>query len=403
MTIKRVFRFVKLLPVIAVLCFGAENAVAQTEVTSTTLSAAVTASAQTITVASATNLTAGNYAYVDKELMAIISVSSTTATVRRGLAGGVTPGTMHASGVVVWLGAGDRFSASDVNGACTAGSELYLPHINTKTGNIYDCEQGYWLLRKTDPVNVREYTVRDSFDAGYLIMQDDGTAKSLTDAEENFVYGSPLGAIEYREELTKTASSWIIADGRLDISADDGATDAEGVEIIFGTGGGTDMGYIVAGTQGACIEASINDADINGSDFVVIGFRQNEAFVDAATPASYTLYNLVGIYNSEDGSIFHIETGATSDDSAVNWADGETRALKVCLSKAGVPSAYYSAAYTDSQTITQFPWYTVIPNVNNGTTITAGTQMMPFFTMLYGDDAANSNIRVNWVQLTRIP
>ena len=385
---------------------------AQTATTSTTTSAAMTRTATAVSLTSDTGVSAGTQLYIDGELMEAITEQGTSArwNVRRGLGAGMTPAVAHPTGSRVWVGAsgaaGGTFYTYDVaSGASCATTDVpYTPFINTKLNHFFDCEAGVWMQWTSDLVHVRDFTVRDSFDQGYFIHQDDMTAKSVTDDEDNVVYGSPLGTIEYREELGKTASSWLIADGRLDISADDGATDAEGVEIAFGTAEGTDMGYIVAGTQGACVEASVTiNSVVASSDFLVLGWRQNEAFVDNATPASYTLYNLVGIYNSEDGSIFHIETGATSDDSGVNWATTETRALKVCISKTGVPSAFYSGAYTHSQVLTDRPTFTQIPNVSNGTTLTAGTQMVPFFTMLYGNDGTNSDIRVNYVQLTRIP
>ena len=385
---------------------------AQTAQVNTTTSAVMTATDTSVALTSDTGVSAGTYLYIDGELMQARSEQGTSArwNVRRGLADGMSPAVRHTSGtrvdVMATGGAGESFYTYDIisGSACVSSEYTYLPRINTKTGQIADCEGGYWMVRRDDQVKVRDFTVRDSFDQGYFIHQDDMTAKSVSDDEDNVVYGSPLGIIEYREELGKTASSWLIADGLLDISADDGATDAEGIEAIFGVAEGTDMGVLVAGTQGGCVAASLTiNSIVASTDFLVLGWRQNEAFVDNATPASYTLYNLVGIYNSEDGSIFSIETGATSDDSAVNWATTETRALKVCISSAGVPSAFYSAAYTHSQTRTDRPTYTQIPNVSNGTTLTAGTQLVPFFTMLYGNDTTNSDIRVNWVELTRFP
>ena len=382
--------------------------VAQTTLNSTTLAAAVsTAEAATVTLASGTTVAAGHDLYVERERMRILSAvgSSTTIwNVARGIGG--TASRPHPNGAKVWTGAPARFgTAAQVSGSsCT--TPLYRPVINTTSGRMWECEIGFWMeIQSFSPAVTawRDFTIRDSFDQGYFIHQDDMTAKSITDDEDNVVYGSPLGIIEYREELGKTASSWLIADGVLDLSADDGATDAEGVEMIFGVAEGTDMGVLVAGTQGGCFAASILLPDISSTDFVAIGWRQNEAFVDNATPASYTLYNLAGIYNSEDGSIFHIETGATSDDSGVNWADGETRALKVCVSKAGVPSAYYSSAYTHSQTVHDFPTWTEIPLGNNGTTLTAGTQLNPFLTFLYGNDTTSSEARVQWVEVTRLP
>lgn len=375
---------------------------AQTYATNTTLSSAVSATAMTVTVASATGLTAGSYLYIDTELMQIVSVSSTTATVRRGLAQGGSPASAHASGAIVWVGTGDVFKTYDVAGACTAATQLYVPHINTKNGRIFDCEQSVWMERHKDLVRVRDYTIRDSFDQGYDGRVAAGTAAAGADAEVVTWAGSPLGVVSMREEVAKTAYSFVVSDGVLDLSADD-TVNNEGVEFVFDAANSADQGWILAGTQGGCVEASFTVTLIANVDFLSIGIRQNEVMVDAATPASYTLYNLAGIYNSVDGSIFSIETGATSDDSAVNWANGETRALKVCVSKAGVPSAYYSAAYTESQDHAIFPTYVQIPNVSNGTTLTAGTQLVPFLTYLHSSGAGDAGVFVNWVQLTRLP
>lgn len=382
------------------------GAQAQQAVDWTTFSVAVTNTATSVTLTAASGVAAGGYLYSEGELMQVTSVSGAVAQVRRGVAGGKTPAMAHsASAAIVFVGAGDEFQTYDVAGTCTASENLYNPHINTHTNNVFDCEGGFWLKRSYDsPTNVRSHTVEDKFQQGYAIMQIDGTAKSLTDNENNFVAGSPLGAIEYREELTKTASSWIIDDlDGLDLSADDGATDAEGVDIAFGVTEGTDMGYIVAGSSGGCFEASIDIPNISGTDFLVIGWRQNEAMVDNATPASYTLYNHVGIYDEITGSIIHLESGATEDDSAVDWADGETRALKVCVTKAGVPSAFYSAAYTHDPDITEWPDYNEIPIGNNGTTLTAGTQMVPFLIYLASSEGTDPDPRVQWVRLTRFP
>ena len=385
---------------------------AQSYTTTTTTSAAMTASQTTVGVSSATNVAAGSSLFVvdgasgKGELMDIVSVSSTTATVRRGVGG--MSGTAHASGSLVYAGTNDRFSNYDVSGVCSSTTIRYLPHINVASGAVFDCDPGIgvWLQRLSDPVNVRQFTVRDSFDQGYNIMQDDGTAKSVTDDEDNFVAGSPLGAIEYREELGKTVSSWFGADGTLDVSADDGATDAEGVDILFGSGQAADLGVIVAGTQGACFEVSLDIADVSGSDFVEIGWRQNEEFVDNGTVVSYTVWNAMGIHNSEDGSIFsaqEVSEATDTDDSGVNWADGDTRALKSCISKAGVPTGYYSDAYTTSQVLTDWPVYNTVTLTNTGSTLTAGTQLFPFFILLHSDEGDDSDIRLHWAQITRIP
>ena len=196
---------------------------AQTMLTQTTLSAAVAAGARSLSVASATDIAAGGEIFVESpttggELMRVTAVSGTTLTVRRGTGG--TPSTptgpQHASGARVWVDINDAFTTFDVSGACTSSDHRYLPHINTRSGEIWDCDPGVgvWLKRSTDPVKVAEFTVRDDFaNTGHTVMQDDGTIKSVTDAEINYVTGSPLGAITYRQEQTATISSWITING----------------------------------------------------------------------------------------------------------------------------------------------------------------------------------------------
>lgn len=378
---------------------------AQTTLNTTTLDAAITdATATTVTLASGTTVAAGQVLFVDRELMRIQSAvgsSTTNWNVTRGFDG--TASALHGNGARVYTGARDRFYRRDVSGTCVAADDLFTPHINTTSGRIWECEAGYWMEWKTDQVAVRDYTVRDSFDNGHTVLQDDGTAKSLTDAEVNLVYGSPLGAITYREELGKTVSSWITINGYLDISGD--GTDDEGVEIVVGNGTDPTLNqFFEAGTQGACVAAAFSIADASGSDNLQIGFRQNEAFQDLALYTGYTVWNSVG-FNTTDGSIIssqEVSETTDTDDSGVNWADAETRALKVCVSKAGVPTAYYSNAYTSSQVLTDRPVYNAIAMTETGSTLTAGTGMVPFITFLHRADVSE-NTRILWVELTKIP
>ena len=379
---------------------------AQTAITHTTLASAMSATADRAVVASSTNLAAASFLYIDGELLEIRSVSSTTATVRRGTAGG-TPAVAHASGAVVWVGTGVQFdtgAAIDaVAGAvCTASDFLYTPYIHTRSGRIFDCDRSVWLERfPTQLTAPQSFSVRDLFDQGYTVMQDDGTAKSLVDDEDNFVYGSPLGAIEYREELGKTTSTWVTTAGVLDISADDTIDDA-GVEIAFGAG--ELDGWIVAGTTGGCVSASITVADISGTDQVQLGFRNNAAFPDVAAYAGLTVWNTVGI-NATDGSIVssqEVSEATDTDDSAVNWADGETRALRVCVSSAGVPTAFYTAAYTYAASVPDYPTWVAITMTETGSTLTAATALTPVLSYLAaGTDGPD--VTINWVQLTRLP
>lgn len=116
---------------------------AQTTITSTTLSAAVTSTtATTITVASATTFVAGNYAYVDQEAMLVRSASSTTITVERGVLS--TQSATHKSGATILVGNPGHFKPM-VNGAppygrCIRTAQQYLPIIDAKSGNIWSCD-----------------------------------------------------------------------------------------------------------------------------------------------------------------------------------------------------------------------------------------------------------------------
>jgi len=241
--------------------------------------------------------------------------------------------------------------------------------------------------------------VRDSFDQGYIVAENDATGlliKSVTDTDDNVVMGSPLGLISYREELGKTASSWAVVDGSLDIKGDN-TTDNEGVEIVFGgDGANTTEGVIVAGTSGACLTVNLTLTDISGTDQLVIGWRDNATWTDAANYQGYTVWNTVGV-TATDGSILsrqEVSEATDEDDSGVNMADGETRTFKSCISAAGVPTAYYTAASGTT--------FTAITMTETGSTLTAGVQLYPFLSFLTaGTDGPNPLI--NWVQLEAAP
>ena len=135
----------KFLIIAVLLLLVGAPAYAQTVLTPTTLAAAVSnGSIQTIVVSSATGFTAGYSAYVDRELMTVKAVNSTTITVIRGQGG--TVATPHASGALVFVAPPQAFSAGSPSGSCTRANELYLPKIDVKTGFVSDCNGGQWVL-----------------------------------------------------------------------------------------------------------------------------------------------------------------------------------------------------------------------------------------------------------------
>lgn len=118
---------------------------AQVAMTSTTLSVAATVSDQTVTVASATGITAATLKpntilFVDKEAMRVRTVSGTLIGVDRGSEG--TPVTAHASGARVWVGPPESFDTGEPSGSCTASAEKYHPRVVVTTGDVYSCMDG---------------------------------------------------------------------------------------------------------------------------------------------------------------------------------------------------------------------------------------------------------------------
>lgn len=141
---KQIFSLFAILAVAAGLSYG------QATLTSTTLSAAVNATQTSLTVASATGMAGPSQVqevttvlFVDKEAMAVISVSGTTITVRRAYNTGLT---RHASGSTVWVGPESYFGAIDKVGPCTSTLELVLPVVNVANGNLFRCTNSTWAL-----------------------------------------------------------------------------------------------------------------------------------------------------------------------------------------------------------------------------------------------------------------
>ncbi len=118
---------------------------AQTTLTQTALSAAITATNDnTITVISATTFAAGTtHAVIDAEEMAVVSVSGTTIGVVRGING--TRATTHASGAVVYVGSPTYFDSVGRYGSCTATNERVLPIIVPTEGKYYTCSSSQWV------------------------------------------------------------------------------------------------------------------------------------------------------------------------------------------------------------------------------------------------------------------
>lgn len=115
---------------------------AQTYLSTTTLSSAVTSQTQRVfNVASAANIAANYQLYIDRELVTVVSVSGTAITVNRSQA----PST-HASGATVIIANVAQQQVAFVPnggaprpGTCSLTAQPYLPIVDTDTGNVWLC------------------------------------------------------------------------------------------------------------------------------------------------------------------------------------------------------------------------------------------------------------------------
>lgn len=127
---------------------------AQTTVNSTTLAAALNATDRTVSVASNATIAKGDWLMVDGEAMLIQDFTGTLLTVVRGQQGSRT--TAHANSTTVWTGVPARFYQNEPSGTCTAANELFLPHLVPRSGSIYQCQSGEWVLWQRN--GIRQYS-----------------------------------------------------------------------------------------------------------------------------------------------------------------------------------------------------------------------------------------------------
>lgn len=152
------FRSIVLASVLALVLSGLAHAAVQLYIISnTTLAAAVSQTATTVTLTSASASSgssfgapsAGQCLFVDRELMTIVSMASTVATVRRGL----TNGSPHASGATVFTAPCAMFKTADPvpsgNVDCTMQPG---PWINVNNGNMWFCSVNRWIGANAAPL-----------------------------------------------------------------------------------------------------------------------------------------------------------------------------------------------------------------------------------------------------------
>lgn len=126
---------------------------AQATINTTTLNVAQTATGSgpsTVNLVSASTVAVGQLLYVDRELEQITGTTptSTIFTVTRGVGG--TQRQDHASGAAVFTGPPSYFNQSaslyEPAGPCTATAQISTPSIYVQSGNIYQCNGGFWNI-----------------------------------------------------------------------------------------------------------------------------------------------------------------------------------------------------------------------------------------------------------------
>lgn len=185
-------------------------ALAQTSLTSTTLSLAINDSTRQVQVASATGVTAGVYLFMDREAMQVTSISGTVAQVARGVAG--TAARAHAASTIVYVGAPERFYKTEVVGTCTATAELYTPRIVLPTGNVYTCQNSVWKMIGADvgSLTVACYTgplATGSVDQSCFTADRDYVVTQITYVSQVVESGGTLTIIPRRQQGTEAVAS----------------------------------------------------------------------------------------------------------------------------------------------------------------------------------------------------
>ena len=130
----------------AVLLLGTVPALAQRVIDTSTLGANVDNDDTIIQVTATDDFAVGDLCFVDRELMRITANDTTVddLTVQRGVGG--TAAAAHDNAERIWCTAGGDYRTVDPDYGqdCNRGSgqAAILPWINTRTGNIWNCELG---------------------------------------------------------------------------------------------------------------------------------------------------------------------------------------------------------------------------------------------------------------------
>lgn len=145
---------------------------AQTTINSTTASAAVSTTANTVLLASVANISVNDLIFIDQEAMRVRAINGSVLTVSRAAFG---PLESHASGALVWTGPEQRFASGvPPRGVCTIGNETYAPRILLGSGDYWYCTNSVWTRYSPVPGNGGAVMPRAAMaNASYTVLPTD--------------------------------------------------------------------------------------------------------------------------------------------------------------------------------------------------------------------------------------
>lgn len=239
---------------------GGQAAFAQTTLTATTLSTAITlpsvpggniTGGNLVTIASITGLAVGNIIYMDNEAMTVTVVPSSASnpvTVRRGT--NATVPTAHASGVVVYYGNPQAFVSGKTgvtfySGTCTSTNYLYLPVVDTVNGLIGTCDSttSRWNWQRLAPARSDVLPYHPVASAAYAATVNDyiigytalaNGARTVTLPTPNVGLIGKVYIVKNESAVT-TNTIWVTGGGGTSV---DGANGFPVVLVSFPTAGG---------------------------------------------------------------------------------------------------------------------------------------------------------------------
>jgi hypothetical protein len=209
----RIRRFCTSLVTLLLVLFFAAGASAQTTLTSTTLTNAITDQTLSITVGSVTGISVGDIVFMEREALLVraVNTSALGLTVQRGWQGTVSR--PHAAASIVYAGAPGRYYSTEVvvGGTCTAAAEAFSPRIVLPTGNVYTCLNSNWRqIGNADGaiyVTCRALLIADQIDQSCFTADRDFILVSLTEVHTTAESAGTLTLIPRRQQGTEAAAS----------------------------------------------------------------------------------------------------------------------------------------------------------------------------------------------------